>query len=176
MSRLQDSSIAISVTSRPLNHHRQRNQNISPGVSLLAGATAGAVEAAITYPFEFAKTRLQLKHNAYHATTITTKSPFYSLLQTVRQNGIRVVYTGCSTLVIGTACKAGVRFLTFDSIKKIISDGDGKLSPARGLLAGMAAGAVESVIAITPTERIKTALYEGFSLILPSSVRPLTKL
>lgn len=40
----------------------------------------------------------------------------------------------------------------------------------------MAAGAVESVIAITPTERIKTALYEGFSLILPSSVRPLTKL
>ncbi|KAK6443812.1 hypothetical protein FP744_10000060 [Trichoderma asperellum] len=108
MSKLQDSSIPISVTSLPLKHSRQRNQNISPRISLLAGATAGAIEAATT----------------------------------------------------GTACKAGVRFLTFDSIKKIISDGDGKLSPARGLLAGMAAGAVESVIAITPTERIKTALID----------------
>jgi hypothetical protein len=76
----------------------------------------------------------------------------------------------------GTACKAGVRFLTFDSIKKIISDEDGKLSPARGLLAGMAAGAVESVIAITPTERIKTALYEVFTLKVPNSVRMLTKI
>jgi solute carrier family 25 citrate transporter 1 len=66
----------------------------------------------------------------------------------------------------GTACKAGVRFLTFDFIKKIISDGDGKLSPARGLLAGMVAGAVESVVAITPTERIKTALCDDFIVTL----------
>jgi solute carrier family 25 citrate transporter 1 len=119
MSGLHDTSIPISVTSPPMKHHRHRNPNISPGISLLAGATAGAIEAAITvslqqstfscliylhwspqYPFEFAKTLSQLKHNAYHATTITIKSPFFSLLQTVRQNGIRVVYTGCSTLVI----------------------------------------------------------------------------
>lgn len=51
-----------------------------------------------------------------------------------------------------------MRFLTFDSIKAQLADADGKLSTGRGIIAGMAAGAVESVVAITPTERIKTAL------------------
>lgn len=58
----------------------------------------------------------------------------------------------------GTAFKAGVRFLSFDSIKNQLKDHNGKLSPGKGILAGMIAGCVESVIAVTPTERIKTAL------------------
>lgn len=37
-------------------------------------------------------------------------------------------------------------------------DDTGRLAPSRGILAGMIAGAVESVVAVTPTERIKTAL------------------
>lgn len=60
--------------------------------------------------------------------------------------------------VQGTACKAGVRFLSFDAIKNKLVDSNGKLSPGRGILAGMTAGAVESVLVVTPTERIKTAL------------------
>lgn len=40
----------------------------------------------------------------------------------------------------------------------MLADSNGKLSPGRGILAGMVAGAVESVVAVTPTERIKTAL------------------
>jgi solute carrier family 25 citrate transporter 1 len=63
-----------------------------------------------------------------------------------------------TSLFKGTAFKASVRFLTFDSIKNALSDDSGKLSPSRGILAGMAAGCVESLVAVTPTERIKTAL------------------
>jgi solute carrier family 25 citrate transporter 1 len=51
-----------------------------------------------------------------------------------------------------------VRFLSYDTIRNVLSDENGKLSAGGGLLAGMAAGAVESVLAVTPTERIKTAL------------------
>lgn len=58
----------------------------------------------------------------------------------------------------GTACKAGVRFLSFDAIKNQLVDSNGRLSPERGILAGMIAGAIESVAVVTPTERIKTAL------------------
>lgn len=58
----------------------------------------------------------------------------------------------------GTTFKAGVRFLSFDYIKNLLMDENGKLSPARGMVAGMAAGAFESIIAVTPTERVKTAL------------------
>lgn len=39
-----------------------------------------------------------------------------------------------------------------------MADDKGRLTPARGILAGMTAGCVESVVAVTPTERIKTAL------------------
>ncbi|KAF2171326.1 hypothetical protein M409DRAFT_63658 [Zasmidium cellare ATCC 36951] len=128
----------------------------SPLVSLIAGATAGAVEASITYPFEFIKTRSQLRSNGQSA----GKSPLSVLRSTIAQDGLFAIYTGCGSLVAGTALKASVRFFTYDSIKQMLSDDRGKLSPARGILAGMAAGAVESAVAVTPTERIKTALID----------------
>ncbi|KAL2862460.1 mitochondrial carrier domain-containing protein [Aspergillus lucknowensis] len=144
---------------------RQRQEKpkkaIAPGVSLTAGAVAGAVEAATTYPFEFAKTRAQLSRNIAGGTSApVSKNPLAVISQTARQDGIRAVYTGCSTLILGTAFKAGVRFLSFDSIKNVLADADGRLSPARGILAGMVAGTVESAVAVTPTERIKTALID----------------
>lgn len=89
-----------------------------------------------------------------------SKNPLAVISQTARQDGIRAIYTGCSTLILGTAFKSGVRFLSFDAIKKLLADSDGKLSPGRGILAGMVAGAFESIIALTPTERIKTALID----------------
>ncbi|KAL5391148.1 hypothetical protein PMIN02_006730 [Paraphaeosphaeria minitans] len=122
-------------------------------ISLMAGAVAGGVEASATYPFEFAKTRAQLYAGG-------SKNPFTVIAQVARSDGIGVIYTGCSTLVIGTAFKAGVRFLSFDSIRSQLADERGVLSPGRGLLAGMLAGTVESVVAVTPTERIKTALID----------------
>lgn len=48
--------------------------------------------------------------------------------------------------------------MSFDSIRNKLMDDNGRLSPARGILAGMIAGAVESAVAVTPTERVKTAL------------------
>ncbi|KAL4900173.1 hypothetical protein BDW74DRAFT_102711 [Aspergillus multicolor] len=134
---------------------------IPPGVSLAAGAVAGAVEATATYPFEFAKTRAQLSQSIAGGTPSTIpRNPLTVIIQTVRQDGVRAIYTGCSTLILGTAFKAGVRFLSFDTIKNLMSDADGALSPGRGILAGMTAGVVESVVAVTPTERIKTALID----------------
>ncbi|PVI06864.1 mitochondrial carrier [Periconia macrospinosa] len=124
-------------------------------VSLIAGAVAGGVEATTTYPFEFAKTRAQLQ-----TTSGSSSNPFAIIATTARTDGIAAIYTGCTTLIVGTAFKAGVRFLSFDSIRKQLADESGALSPARGILAGMLAGTVESVIAVTPTERVKTALID----------------
>jgi solute carrier family 25 citrate transporter 1 len=125
-------------------------------VSLLSGAVAGGVEATATYPFEFAKTRAQLQTGSSGS-----KNPFSVLAQAARSDGVGAIYTGCSTLIVGTAFKAGVRFLSFDSIRNRLADERGVLSPARGLLAGMLAGTVESVVAVTPTERVKTALIDN---------------
>ena len=62
-------------------------------VSLLAGGTAGGIEATITYPFEYAKTRVQLKGE--HA----PKNPFAVVGRVYRKEGLKALYMGCGTLV-----------------------------------------------------------------------------
>ena len=54
-----------------------------------------------------------------------------------------------------------MRFLFFDQIKEAFADPEtGSLSPLRNLLAGMTAGFAASLTAVTPSERIKTALID----------------
>ncbi|KAK5102641.1 hypothetical protein LTS08_003441 [Lithohypha guttulata] len=130
-------------------------KHIPPGISLLAGGIAGGVEAAITYPFEFAKTRAQLKSHG-----LSSSNPFTMLRYVAANEGFSAIYAGCWTLIAGTALKAGIRFLSFDAIKNALADEQGRLTPIRGIAAGMAAGCTESITVVTPTERIKTALVD----------------
>jgi solute carrier family 25 citrate transporter 1 len=67
----------------------------------------------------------------------------------------------CSKANQGSIAKDGVRFLFFDQIKNAFADPEtGTLSPLRNLAAGMTAGVIASITAVTPTERIKTALID----------------
>lgn len=62
---------------------------------------------------------------------------------------------------MGSIAKDGVRFLSFDAIKKTLADPEtGTWSPLRNLFAGMCTGVVASTFAVTPTERVKTALID----------------
>ncbi|EUC26894.1 hypothetical protein COCCADRAFT_42186 [Bipolaris zeicola 26-R-13] len=147
----------VSLPARKQPVHRTATElNPSVHISLLAGAIAGGVEASATYPFEFAKTRAQLVVGG-------SKNPFAIVAQVARNDGFGAIYTGCSTLIIGTAFKASVRFLSFGSIRSRLTDERGILSPSRGLLAGMLVGVVESAVAVTPSERIKTVLIDAKS-------------
>ena len=137
----------------------ERKPKHSPLISFLSGGIAGGVEATITYPFEFAKTRVQLRtqDNLRH----TPRTPFSIINQVVRHDGFRALYKGCSMLVLGSVAKDGIRFLSFDAIKNGFQDPEtGTLTPFRSVLAGMSAGLVSSTFASTPTERIKTALID----------------
>lgn len=129
-----------------------------PVVSLVSGGIAGGVEAAVTYPFEFAKTRVQLRNEGNAS---RPRNPFLVVSDVFRKEGPRALYKGCSSLIVGSIAKDGVRFLSFDMIKNAFKDPEtGALSPLRNMLAGMSAGVVASVFAVTPTERIKTALID----------------
>jgi solute carrier family 25 citrate transporter 1 len=135
------------------------SKNADPLVSFLAGGTAGGVEATVTYPFEFAKTRVQLR--AVKGQEIP-KNPLRVIGQVIHKEGFRSLYTGCSTLVVGTIAKDSIRFLIFDSIKNAISDPQTHtLSPVRSLAAGLASGVVVSTLVVTPTEVVKTALIDN---------------
>ncbi len=105
--------------------------------------------------FEFAKTRVQLHDDS------PTRNPFRVIKGVIEKEGARSLYKGCETLVAGTVLKDGIRFISFDSIKNAFKDPEtGTLSPLRNLMAGISAGVVASTFAVTPTERIKTALID----------------
>lgn len=105
--------------------------------------------------FEFAKTRVQLHDDS------PTRNPFRVIRTVIEKEGPRSLYKGCETLVAGTILKDGIRFISFDSIKMAFKDPEtGTLSPLRNLMAGICAGVVASTFAVTPTERIKTALID----------------
>lgn len=124
--------------------------------SFIAGGVAGAVEGVVTYPFEFAKTRLQLVDKS----SKMSRNPLVLIITVARTQGISALYVGCPAFVVGNTAKASVRFLGFDSIKRLLSDRDGKLSGPRGVLAGLGAGVLESIVAVTPAEAIKTAMID----------------
>ena len=127
---------------------RQILDKPSPLRSIIAGSTAGAVEIAITYPAEFAKTRIQLNRNL----PSSQKLPFPPF-------GAQW-YAGCTTLIIGNSIKAGVRFVAFDQYRRLLSDAEGKVSGPMTVVSGFLAGATESLLAVTPFESIKTQLID----------------
>lgn len=134
-----------------------QSKQVDPSKSFVAGCLAGAVEASVTYPFEFAKTRLQLLDKASKA----TRNPLVLIYNTAKTQGIGSVYVGCPAFIVGNTAKAGVRFLGFDIIKNLLRDPKtGELSGPRGVIAGLGAGLLESVVAVTPFEAIKTALID----------------
>lgn len=132
---------------------------------------------SVQYPFEFAKTRVQLRSQAGAP---TPRNPFLVVSQVFHQEGAKALYKGCSPLIIvchalisnsaqsyphshfqGSIAKDGIRFLSFDLIKASFADAEtGTSTPLRNLLAGMSSGVVASVFAVTPTERMKTALID----------------
>jgi solute carrier family 25 (mitochondrial citrate transporter), member 1 len=82
------------------------------------------------------------------------------ILTVGRTQGYASLYTGCGAFLLGNTVKASVRFLGFDSIKNMLADENGKLTRTRGAIAGLGAGVLESVIAVTPFETIKTAMID----------------
>lgn len=89
------------------------------------------------------------------------RNPFRIVINVYKTEGVRAMYKGCGILVIGSVAKDAVRFLSFDTVKNAFKDPvTGTLSPARNMLSGMSAGVLASIFAVTPTERIKTALID----------------
>ncbi|KAJ2786030.1 hypothetical protein GGI15_001738 [Coemansia interrupta] len=138
----------------------------APLHSLLAGTLAGAVEGAATYPTELLKTKMQLQGSAsyLHHGGQSYASPLSCLRHTIKTDGLLGLYRGLTPMLLGNALKAGVRFLTYDTIKQRLRDHQGNLTMPRMLCAGMLAGTIEGLTVVAPTEAIKTRLIHDHCL------------
>ena len=68
---------------------------------------------------------------------------------------------------IGSIPKAGIRFGGNAYCKQLLADERGKLSMSRQFLAGMGAGCIEAVLAVTPMETVKTKLIQSNQSLVP---------
>ncbi|CAI7657050.1 unnamed protein product [Penicillium manginii] len=132
-------------------------QQVSPWQSILAGGAAGGLESLITYPTEYLKTRQQLVQPG----GAQKQSLLQLLTSTVRQHGVRALYTGSGVFCASNASKSAIRFFTFDTAKQYMpTDGKGKVTPLGNMGAGLLAGVAEAVIVVTPGETIKTKMID----------------
>lgn len=142
------------IPQKPIQSATTKPKTSTP-ILLISSAIAGSTEALATYPFEYAKTRVQL-----HLVPGQHHNPISVLTHVARTEGVRAIYTGCAALVLGTACKVSIRFASFSYYRGLLADEASALAPASGVVAGALAGLTESVVAGTPTERMKTLLID----------------
>jgi len=94
----------------------------------------------VTYPAEFAKTRSQfggkvrfvpffsLVGDLIGYSSPKREPPLTIIRETLRSQGIRGLYAGCTALVVGNSVKAGVRFVSYDRFKQALADKDVSLT------------------------------------------------
>jgi len=122
---------------------------------------------------EYMKTQLQLQSKAPGA-----KAPFTGvvggIIYTVRTTGFLSLYNGLGITLLFSVPKAGIRFGANGWCKKMLADEKGKVTMGRNFVAGVGAGVIEAVVAVTPMESIKTVTIEK-NLGLAAAVRFIVK-
>jgi solute carrier family 25 citrate transporter 1 len=113
--------------------------------------------AIFQYPTEYLKTRQQLVQPG----GAQKQSLIQLLTSTIRQHGVRALYTGSGVFCASNASKSAIRFFTFDTVKQFMpTDGKGKVTPLGNMGAGLLAGMAEAIIVVTPGETIKTKMID----------------
>jgi hypothetical protein len=79
-------------------------------------------------------------------------------VKTVQTHGVAGLYRGLTSLLIGTAPKASLRFTVFSQVSKMMQDDKGKTSAFGTWFAGAMAGLLEATLVVTPVETMKTKL------------------
>jgi len=135
----------------------------------------GGIECVSVWPMEYIKTQLQLQRVAPGQ-----KPPFTGIISgfayTVKTTGFLSLYTGLGVTLVFSIPKAGIRFGGNAYFKKLLADDKGKLTMSDQFMAGVGAGTVEAIFAVTPMETVKTkciqtnqGLVDGVKSILKES-------
>ncbi|GAU94912.1 hypothetical protein RvY_06611 [Ramazzottius varieornatus] len=118
----------------------------------------GAVEMSVNFPTDYVKTQLQLDERS-------VKRRYTGIAdvvrQTIRNDGVRGLYRGLNVAIWNP--KVAVRFASFEQLRKLVGDSEGKLSRPALLFCGMMAGLCEAVLAVTPVESIKVKFIDDMN-------------
>ncbi|KAH8551849.1 mitochondrial carrier domain-containing protein [Umbelopsis sp. PMI_123] len=139
---------------------------------LMFGSIAGIVGKFVEYPFDTVKVRLQTQS----LTNPKYAGPLDCIIQTVKQHGIKDLYRGLSSPLVGSMIENAALFVGYKQVQRIIRDVSAtpeqrqqytelsdpdeslkQLSLSQLILAGTISGAFTSIV-LTPVELIKCKL------------------
>eukprot|EP01038_Epipyxis_sp_PR26KG_P011864 gene11864-15876_t len=139
----------------------------NPMVSLVTGCIAGGIECVAVWPMEYIKTQLQLQKQIKGGAKPPYTGVISGLVYTVKTTGFFSLYRGLDVTLVGSIPKAGIRFGGNAYFKKVLANDKGKLNMGQQFLAGMGAGTIEAIFAVTPMETIKTKLVQTNQTLIP---------
>ncbi|KAJ3092301.1 Mitochondrial dicarboxylate transporter [Quaeritorhiza haematococci] len=121
------------------------------------GGVAAMAAAACTHPLDLLKVRMQ---------TATTKASLVgTVVGMVRNEGLLAFYAGLSASLLRQATYSTARFGVYDAVKARLVDENGKISPARGLLAGILGGCAGGMVG-TPADLVNIRMQNDGKLPL----------
>ncbi|RUS23542.1 hypothetical protein BC938DRAFT_474976 [Jimgerdemannia flammicorona] len=127
-------------------------------VHLLAGGSAGLVEACTCHPLDTIKVRMQLSRSG-NRNPQGKKLSFVGVgVRIVKNESFFALYKGLGAVVSGIVPKMAIRFSSFEMYKGWMADSKGKVSTGATFLAGLAAGVTEAVAVVTPMDVVKIRL------------------
>lgn len=83
---------------------------------------------------------------------------FQVIKNTYASHGVGGFYRGLNSLLYFSIPKVSIRFFAFDSLKKKVSKGNGKLTTYQNFYCGLLAGMTEAIVIVTPAETLKVKL------------------
>ena len=141
--------IRFGGVSKVKNVLRKEDGSLTAARTLLAGMTAGAIEATVAVtPAETIKTRL-IDGN---------KGLLRGVLDILKKEGIGGLYKGWGPTVAKQSSNVGLRFMAFDQYKFFMTNnGERQLKPYEQFLGGMCSGCF-STLCNNPADMVKTRM------------------
>jgi len=109
----------------------------------MAGAAGGIVAMGATYPLIFLSTRAAVETKKEH------KTVYQAVLDIVKREGVRGLYSGLSSSLLGIAVTNGVYYYFYERSRGIVlasRQGGKGLSTLESMLTGMIAGSMTTLI------------------------------
>jgi len=134
--------------SKVKNLLRKEDGSLTAVRTLIAGMTAGAIEATVAVtPAETIKTRL-IDGNSGMLQGVT---------QILKKEGIQGLYKGWGPTVAKQSSNVGLRFMAFDQYKFLLTQGERDLKSYEQFLGGMCSGCF-STMCNNPADMVKTRM------------------
>ncbi|KAF9353524.1 hypothetical protein BGX34_011519 [Mortierella sp. NVP85] len=130
----------------------------SPLTNLIAGGTAGFMEALICHPLDTIKVRMQLAKNVPRNAAGSNPSFIGVGLRIIQKESPLALYKGLGAVTAGIVPKMAIRFTSFQFYKDLMVDSHGKPWKLNNFWAGLLAGITEAVLVVTPMDVVKIRL------------------